>query len=125
MSSSAVGTSSGDGVRRRGRSLWWEQGERERDGEFEEGELVGAAVQFIEEEREGERVPGREKNSWHQLHWWPSMEVLNGGREREKGKRLGEEGATVSGSWRQGFGRDGFSPGMAVVRSRCLAAQAA
>jgi hypothetical protein len=29
---------------------------------------VGAAVQFIEEEREGERVPGREKNSWHQLH---------------------------------------------------------
>jgi hypothetical protein len=26
-----------------------------------EGELVGAAVLFIEEEREGERAPGREK----------------------------------------------------------------
>jgi hypothetical protein len=124
MSSSAVGTSSGDGVRWRGSGLWREQGERERDGEFGEGELVGAAVQFIVEEREGESASGREKK---QSASTPLM-AINGGfewREREKGKRLGEEGATVSGSWRRGFGRGGFGLGVVVVGSRGLAARAA
>jgi hypothetical protein len=72
-----------------------ESKESERDGEFGVGELLGAAIQFIEEEREGERAPGREKK---QPASTPLM-AINGGfewREREKGKRLGEEGATVS-----------------------------
>jgi hypothetical protein len=77
-----------------------ESKENERDGEFGEGELLGAVVQFIEEEREGERAPGREKK---QPASTPLM-AINGGfewREREKGKRLGEEGATVS-CWARG-----------------------
>jgi hypothetical protein len=45
-----------------------ESKENERDGEFGEGELLGVAVQFIEEEREGKRAPGGRGNSRHQLH---------------------------------------------------------
>jgi hypothetical protein len=44
ISSDVVDTSSGDSIRRRGRGLWQEQGERERDGEFGEGELMGTTV---------------------------------------------------------------------------------
>jgi hypothetical protein len=73
-SSSAVGTSSGDGVRRRGRDLWREQGERERDSEFGEGELMGTTAQFIEEKREDERVPGREERG-------PAIDGIHGGRK--------------------------------------------
>jgi hypothetical protein len=63
------------GVQRRGRGLWREQGERGRDGEFGEGELMGTTVQFIEEKREDEGSAGEGER-------WPIfMAAIDGERE--------------------------------------------
>jgi hypothetical protein len=74
--------SSGDGVRWHGRVLWREQGERERDGEFGEGE------------REGVASSGR------------SM-AKTGGR-----RRGGDGFGSLAERTRQGTGRDGGPTGM-------------
>jgi hypothetical protein len=42
--------------------------ERERYAEFGEGELVGAAVQFIDEGGERRRCRGGRRNDQHELH---------------------------------------------------------
>jgi hypothetical protein len=86
-----------------------ESKENERDGEFGEGELLGAAVQFIEEEREGERAPGREKKQPASTPLmainggfeWREREGETAGRGRGDGFLLGaRHGWAVEASWR-------------------------